>query len=49
MPMPKPKAGETIKKFLARFLASKAMKKEYPDHKQRKAVAYSVFKRAKKN
>jgi len=48
MPVPKPAGRETAKKFIARFMANEAMKKEFPDHKQRLAVAYSTVRRAKK-
>jgi len=45
MPIPKPKSGEKGKKFIARFMANTAMKKEFPDYKQRLAVAYSTLRK----
>lgn len=48
MPVPKPKGKEALKRFVARFMANAVMKKEFPDHKQRLAVAYSTFRRARK-
>ena len=45
--MPKPKADEEKDDFISRFMADKAMLKEYPDQKQRAAVAYSTWKRSK--
>lgn len=43
MPMPKPKAAETKEKFVARFMANPAMQEDYPDEKQRLAVAYRQY------
>lgn len=45
--MPNPKAGENEKDYVARFMSSEEAKRDYPDQKQRLAVAYSKF-RAKK-
>lgn len=44
MPMPKPNEGEKLQAFISRFMSSEAMKAEYPDHKQRLAVAYSTWR-----
>lgn len=44
MPLPKPRENETEQKFIARFMSDETMQKEYPDQKQRVAVAYSQFK-----
>lgn len=45
MPLPRPNSGESQKAFLARFLGDAAMRSEYPDQKQRAAVAYSQYRR----
>ena len=41
----KPKKGETEEEFISRFM--KATKAEYPDKKQRLAVAYSYWENRK--
>jgi HK97 family phage prohead protease len=46
--MPKPKPGETEKDFVSRFMADQAMGVEFPDEKQRAAVAHAEWKRKKK-
>jgi len=43
MPMPKPSPGHDKKSFIASFMANESMKREYPDEKQRLAVAYSTW------
>ena len=43
MPLPKPSSGEQYKAFLSRFLRNEIAKKEYPDIKQRFAVAVSIW------
>lgn len=48
MPMPKPGAKESQKDFIARFMADETMRREYPDDKQRAAVAYSQWRRRRK-
>jgi len=45
MPMPSPKDGEEKNDFISRFMSSEAMKKEYPDQKQRVAVAYAQWRK----
>ena len=44
----KPSPGESLKDFMARFMADEKMKTEYPDNKQRVAVAMSQFKQKTK-
>lgn len=44
MPLPKPSAKETQDDFISRFMGDPAMGKEYPDQKQRAAVAYKEFR-----
>ena len=48
MPMPNRKPGESEDTFVSRFMASEVMKREYPDQKQRLAIAYSQAKKAAK-
>lgn len=48
----KPKKGEKMEEFVSRFMADKMMGEEYPEQKQRLAVAYSMFRQkeqSKKN
>jgi len=40
----KPRKGETRDKFVSRFMSNEKNKAEFPDEKQRLAVAYSQFK-----
>lgn len=47
MPLPKPQKGESEAEFIKRFMKNPQMKKEYPDLKQRLAIAFSTFRRAK--
>ena len=44
MPVPQPNPGEKYKKFLKRFLSNNDMKKEFPEIKQRFAVAASTWR-----
>ena len=44
MPMPEPTQGEALKEFISRFMSSEITKREYPDHNQRVAVAYSAWR-----
>jgi len=44
MPIPKPGKEEEQKKFMARCLGDKTMKKEYKDIKQRIAVCMTSFR-----
>jgi hypothetical protein len=43
-----PKEDESEDDFISRFMSSKQAKIDFPDHKQRLAVAFSQLKRAKK-
>ncbi len=47
MPVPKPNKGETQDEFIARFMSNDTMKKEYSDQKQRLAIAFSTWRRAR--
>lgn len=51
MPMPKVGKDESRDDYISRFMSDKVMEKEYPDRKQRLAVAYSQYRKhsAKKN
>jgi hypothetical protein len=48
MPLPSPSSGESKDKFISRFMSSEAMKKEFPDHKQRVAVANTQWRKSQK-
>lgn len=41
--MPRPKEGESQQDYVSRFMASEEARKDYPDEKQRAAVAYSLW------
>jgi hypothetical protein len=45
MPMPKPREGEKEQDFVGRVMSDEVMLSEYPDEKQRAAVAFSQFRR----
>lgn len=45
--MPRPKAKENMKNFIARYMSSEHAKKKYPKTAQRLAVAYSVYREDK--
>ncbi len=45
MPLPNPSKGETQSDFVSRFMSNDQMKKDYPESKQRLAVAYSQWRR----
>ena len=45
MPIPQPKAGEEQDAFISRCMSDEAMKKEYPDQKQRSGVCFSQWRR----
>jgi len=47
MPIPKPTKGEKQDEFIARFMGNETMKKDYPDQKQRLAIAYSTWRKEK--
>ncbi len=44
MPMPKPNKGESQKDFVSRFMGNDDMVKEFPENKQRAAVAYKTYR-----
>jgi len=44
--MPEPKKGETTREYVSRFMKSKEAQKDFPDPKQRAAVAYSKARQA---
>jgi len=46
--MPVPNQGESKEDFVKRFMSSKEAKKDYPDEKQRLAVAYQFWKKHSK-
>jgi hypothetical protein len=48
MPLPKPGEQEEREAYLSRFMQSEEAKKEYPDIKQRYAVAVSKWKSKEK-
>jgi len=45
MPLISPLKGETQSKFISRFMSNESMKKEYPDQKQRVAIAHSQWRK----
>jgi hypothetical protein len=47
MPIPSPKKSEKQGDFISRCMGDETMNKEFPDQKQRSAVCYSQFKKAK--
>jgi hypothetical protein len=47
MPIPNPKKSEKQGDFVFRCMGDETMNKEFPDQKQRAAVCYSQFKKAK--
>ena len=48
MPMPSPRASEKQSQFNNRCMVDPIMKGDFPDNKQRVAVAYSMWKRRNK-
>lgn len=42
--MPDPRRGESKEEFIARYMASAEARRDYPDEKQRYAVAQSTWK-----
>ena len=42
--MPAPEKGESEQDYVSRFMASLEARKDYPDEKQRAAVAYSMYR-----
>lgn len=49
MPMPQPQKDETQDAFISRFMGDSVMVKDYPEEKQRAAVAYSTWRRMHAN
>lgn len=47
MPMPIPNDGESQDDYVSRFMGDKTMMKDYPDQKQRLAVAYAQHRKMK--
>ena len=45
--MPKPKSDESESEYISRFMESEEARKDFPDQKQRAAVAYSMWRRRK--
>ncbi len=43
MPLPKPKPDEDEQEFVNRFMSNETAKKEFPEKKQRLAVAYNKY------
>lgn len=43
--MPKPNPGESKKDYISRFMGSEEARADFPDEKQRLAVAYSMFEK----
>ena len=48
MPLPIPRPMETQTEFISRFMSDEKMNEEYPDRKQRYAVAIENWKDNKK-
>lgn len=46
--MPRPERGESMSDYIGRFMGSKEAKGDFPNRKQRVAVALNMFKRRKK-
>ena len=46
--MPEVEKGESLNTFVSRYMGSKRSRKDFPDQKQRAAVAYSEFRQKKK-
>jgi len=49
MPLPSPKGEQGTSRFVSSCMSDPDMVKEFPDSKQRAAVCYSQWKRAKKS
>lgn len=47
MPIPSPKKQEKQPTFVSRCMGDETMLKEYPDQKQRAAICYSQYRKAK--
>ena len=48
MPLPTPKKNQTEDEFVSSCMGNAVMMKDYTDQKQRLAVCYSQYRRAKK-
>jgi hypothetical protein len=48
MPIPSVKGKEDQSEFVSRCMGDSVMNKEYPDQKQRAAICYSQWRKAKK-
>lgn len=48
MPLPKPNKDETKDEFVSRFMSNEEAKKEFPEQKQRLAIAYEKWREKKK-
>jgi hypothetical protein len=46
--MPSVEKGEKLSSFISRYMGSKRANKDFPDQKQRAAVAYSEWREKKK-
>ena len=46
--MPEPSKGESLSSFIGKYMGSKKARKDFPEQKQRAAVAYSEFREKKK-
>lgn len=46
--MPEPRKTESLREFVGKYMGSKESRKSFPKTKQRAAVAYSVFREARK-
>jgi hypothetical protein len=46
--VPEPSKGEKLSDFIGKYMGSKKANKDFPDQKQRAAVAYSTYREAKK-
>ena len=47
-PLPTPRAGQSQSEFVSSCMSNSAMKKEFPDEKQRTAVCYSQWRKKSK-
>jgi len=46
--MPEPHSHESLSRFVSRYMGSSRARKDFPNQKQRAAVAYSEFKEKRK-
>ena len=47
--MPKPRKNEKRSDYISRFITDDRMEEKYPDRKQRLAIAYSEWRKHRKN